>query len=300
MVGRESKVVVGIGEVLWDRFSDGRREVGGAALNIAYHANRFGDQGVLASRIGGDADGADLWEKIGCLGIDCAYVQRDGEMPTGAVDVTLTEGIPTYRIHENVAYDFIELNDEWKHLAMRTDAVGFGTLCQRTERAADALYGFLDACPDRCLRFLDVNLRKGFWSKDILDRSLREATAVKLNDEELPLAARALGLGYGRDALERLVDTYGLKLGILTKGAHGCVLFSHTGEKIEKPGRWVDAVDTVGAGDAFVSVAIHHILRGSSFERMAEAGNEYAAFITTRHSGSPPIDEGLLNRVLAR
>ena len=281
--------VVGIGEVLWDRFSDGRIEAGGAALNIAYHANLFGDQGVLASRIGDDLDGEALLERVRQLGIGRDYLQRDEDKPTGSVDVALVDGIPTYRIHEDVAYDYLRLDEGWRRLASQADAVSFGTLSQRTGRNAEVLYGFLDACPEHCLGFLDVNLRKGFWSGDILERSLRAATAAKFNDEELPLAARALGMADGDDLMGRLAANYGLKLVAVTRGPRGCILVSHTGETAEHPGFEAKAVDTVGAGDSFVSVAIYHLLRGESLGRIAEAGNEYAAFITTRRSGSPPV-----------
>ena len=126
-------VVVGIGELLWDRFADGRRELGGAVANLAYHATQLGDRGVVASRIGRDAPGDELAARLQELGVDCSHLQRDGGHATGSVDVKLTAGgQPSYTIHERVAYDFPVLDRDWRQLAARTHAVTFGTLAQRT------------------------------------------------------------------------------------------------------------------------------------------------------------------------
>ena len=177
-------VVVGIGELLWDRFPDGRRELGGAVANLVYHATQLGDRGVLASRVGRDAAGDDLAARLDALGVDCSYLQRDPAHPTGSVDVELAGGHPSYTIHEQVAFDFPVLDQRWQELAARTDAVTFGTLAQRTPAAAAVIRRFVAACPPGCVRLLDVNLRQQFWSAELLQHSLRAATAVKLNDEE--------------------------------------------------------------------------------------------------------------------
>ena len=219
-------VIVGIGELLWDVFPDGRRELGGAVTNLAYHASLLGDRGVLASRVGRDAGGDDLVARLRGLGVDARYLQRDAEHPTGTVDVALCAGAPTYTIHERVAFDYPQLDHAWRELAARTDAVTFGTLAQRTPAAAAVIGAFVAACPPHCVRLFDVNLRQHFWSADVLHASLQAATAVKLNDEELPLVAGALGVpASGEPAmLSDLLHRYQLRVACLTRGARGCLL----------------------------------------------------------------------------
>ena len=292
-------VVVGIGELLWDRFPDGRRELGGAVANLVYHATRLGDRGVLASRVGADAAGDDLAARLGELGVDCSYLQRDPAHPTGSVDVELAGGHPSYTIHEQAAFDFPVLDRRWQELAARTDAVTFGTLAQRTPAAAAVIRRFVAACPPGCVRLLDVNLRQRFWSAELLDRSLRAATAVKLNDEELPAVAAAAGAAGGSAGaiLRRLVERYRLRLACLTRGARGSLLVADAaGSGAEHRGTRVAVADTVGAGDAFAAAVLYHLLRGSSLARMAAAANDYAAFVATRRGGTPPLPAPVLRR----
>ena len=290
-------VVVGIGELLWDRFPDGRRELGGAVANLVYHATQLGDRGVLASRVGADAAGDDLAARLDALGVDCSYLQRDPAHPTGSVDVELAGGHPSYTIHEQVAFDFPVLDRRWQELAARTDAVTFGTLAQRTPAAAAVIRRFVAACPPGCVRLLDVNLRQQFWSAELLQHSLRAATAVKLNDEELPAVAAAAGAAGGSAGaiLRRLVERYRLRLACLTRGARGCLLVAD-GSGAEHRGTRVAVADTVGAGDAFAAAVLYHLLRGSSLARMAAAANDYAAFVATRRGGTPPLPAPVLRR----
>ena len=63
----EGKVIVGIGEILWDCFAD-RRELGGAPANFAYHASILGNNGIPISRVGSDRPGKDILECLRDLG----------------------------------------------------------------------------------------------------------------------------------------------------------------------------------------------------------------------------------------
>lgn len=219
-------VVVGIGELLWDVFPDGRRELGGAVANLVYHAALLGDRGVLASRVGRDPAGDDLVARLRELGVDGRHLQRDPDHPTGTVEVALHAGAPSYTIHESVAFDYPRLDRGWRDLAAHTDAVTFGTLAQRTPAAAAVIGAFINACPPHCVRLFDVNLRQHFWSADLLHASLQAATAVKLNDEELPRVAAALGMAAGDEpaVLGNLLARYRLRVACLTRGDRGCLL----------------------------------------------------------------------------
>ena len=310
-------VVVGIGELLWDVFPDGRRELGGAVANLVYHASLLGDRGVLASRVGRDAAGEDLVARLRELGVDGRYLQRDGDHPTGTVDVALRAGAPSYTIHEAVAFDHPRLDADWRELAARTDAVTFGTLAQRTPAAAAVIGAFVEACPPHCVRLFDVNLRQHFWSADLLHASLQAATAVKLNDEELPRVVRALGMPAGaeRAMLGALLDRYRLRVACLTRGERGCLLAGApprdrgrlpagaaggTGaapgppRTAEQPGISVTVADTVGAGDAFAAALLYHLLRAADLRRAAAAANRYAAFVATRRGATPAVPERVL------
>lgn len=61
MLMLDERFIVGIGEILWDKFPTGKR-LGGAPANFAYHAGQFGHESLVISAIGHDKDGASIQE----------------------------------------------------------------------------------------------------------------------------------------------------------------------------------------------------------------------------------------------
>ena len=51
-----NKIIVGMGEALWDCLPEGKK-IGGAPANFAYHASQFGFDSRVVSAVGADADG---------------------------------------------------------------------------------------------------------------------------------------------------------------------------------------------------------------------------------------------------
>ena len=50
----KDRIIVGLGEVLWDCLPEGRK-IGGAPANFAFHASQFGYESWAVSAIGNDA-----------------------------------------------------------------------------------------------------------------------------------------------------------------------------------------------------------------------------------------------------
>lgn len=292
--------VVGLGELLWDELPTGRR-LGGAPANVAYWTTQLGDAGHIASRVGVDEPGDAAVAMLARAGLAIDAIQRDPGHPTGTVVVSLSaQGQPRYEIVTDVAWDCLAWpDDRWAALAARADAVCFGTLAQRAPAARAAIAGFLAAMRPVALRLLDLNLRDPFWSPALLEAALRQATAVKLNDDELPRVAVALTLPGDDEATltHDLRARYALDLVCLTRGARGCLLVT-AAETIELPGQPVVVADTVGAGDAFTAALIHHRLRGASLSRTAAAANTLGAWVATRTGGMPSPDPAVLRQVI--
>ena len=79
--------------------------------------------------------------------------------PTGTVQVTLDEeGVPTYDIKENVAWDNIPFSDEIEEVAKNARAVCFGSLAQRNSTSRETIQRFLAATPNDCLKIFFINL----------------------------------------------------------------------------------------------------------------------------------------------
>jgi fructokinase len=184
--------VVGLGEILWDMLPDGK-ELGGAPANFAYHAQAMGARSCVVSCVGADALGDEILRLLDNAGLDRTYLAVDKTHPTGAVSVTLdSNGMPSYIIHTDVAWDFIPWSNELEEVAARADAVCFGSLCQRSSISRETVQKFLTCVPENSLRVFDINMRQSNYSLDVIAESLTRSNVMKLNDEELPILGKML------------------------------------------------------------------------------------------------------------
>ncbi len=181
--------IVGLGEVLWDLFPDGP-QFGGAPANFACHAAMLGADASVISQVGDDELGERAIAALRQHDVATRYVGRTGDHATGTVRVELDDaGRPQFEISEDAAWDHIPWSDDLEGLARRADGVCFGTLAQRGETSRGTIRWFLQATGQDCLRILDVNLRRPFFDDRVVLDSLRLASALRLNDEELPVLA---------------------------------------------------------------------------------------------------------------
>jgi fructokinase len=290
-----------VGELLWDVFPDGAK-LGGAPTNFAHQAAALGDAGTVVSRLGDDERGAEARALIDELGLSGAYVQSDPERPTGTVMVTVDDaGVPDFVITKGVAWDHIAWSDELAELAASADCVCFGSLAQRGDTSRETIERFVDATRPDALRVFDVNLRQDFFTTEILERSMRRATVVKLNDEELPRVASAVGCDAGSDEARAraLAEAFELDLVCVTRGAQGCQLVSRT-ESASHPGFPCEVADTVGSGDAFAAAMAHHLLRGAPLARICEAANRMGSWVASQSGATPRADAAIVAEVTRR
>ena len=286
-------LLIGLGEILWDLMPSGK-QLGGAPANFAYHAHALGGEGVVVSCIGDDELGKELLEKLDDLGLNRGHVVVDEDHPTGTVSVEVDEaGKPSYIIHENVAWDFIPTLPQWMKLAMKADAVCFGSLAQRSEVSRRTIQSFLRATRPSCLRVFDVNLRQSFYSREVIETSLQLANIFKINDEELPVVADMLAFAGDEAAiLGALAKRYSLRMIALSRGDKGSLLFSE-GRTSNHNGYPVVVADTVGAGDAFTAALALGMLRGCDLDRINDHANRVASFVCSQAGATPELPEPL-------
>lgn len=293
-------IIVGLGELLWDIFLQGKC-LGGAPANFAYHISALGHKGIMASRIGKDTLGKEIIDVIAALGLTRKYIQIDPNHPTGTVDVRVdSNGHPKYTITENVAWDFFEFDEKWKILAEKADAVCFGSLAQRSSESRTTIIEFLRHTGKETVRIFDINLRQNFYSPEIITQSLKISSILKLNDEELPILIDLLG--YQKKESEEelcrlLIEKYGLDLVCLTKGSNGSLLVNER-ETVKHPGRKVTVIDTVGAGDAFTAALAIQYLKGSSLERISEGANRLGSWVASQAGATPPANKYVVEKLL--
>jgi fructokinase len=293
------RIVVGLGELLWDLLPSGK-QLGGAPANFAYITSLLGDHGIPASRLGEDALGDEAIRRLNELALSTEFIQKDADHPTGTVKVEVdASGQPRFEISETVAWDFLEVTPQWRKLAEQADAVCFGSLAQRSERSRSTIRSFL-AASHSAVRVFDVNFRQHFYTAEVFAESLKLATVVKLNHEELPRIMHVFGLEHhGEEASVRcLLSRYELQLVCVTRGDNGSLLAS-ADEFDEHPGFKVKVVDTVGAGDAFTAAMVHGYLRGTSLAEINETANRVGAWVASQPGATPALKPGGLAQTLA-
>ena len=287
-------IVVGMGEALWDVLPEGKK-IGGAPANFAYHVSQFGLPSCVVSAVGDDALGKEIVENFTSKGLN--QLIAEVPYPTGTVQVEIDPaGVPQYDIKENVAWDNIPYPAHLEALAERTKAVCFGSLAQRNIVSRTTINRFLDAMPhdnDNLVVF-DVNLRQGFYDKEILCNSMTRCNILKINDEELVTVSRMFGYP-GIDLQDKcwiLLGKYNLKMLILTCGINGSYVFT-PGNVSFQPTPKVEVADTVGAGDSFTAAFIASILKGKPVAEAHACAVQTSAFVCTQKGAMPVLPKEL-------
>lgn len=281
-------IVVGMGEALWDVLPEGKK-IGGAPANFAYHVSQFGLPSCVVSAVGQDLLGKEIVENFTSKGLN--QLIAEVPYPTGTVQVEIDPaGVPQYEIKENVAWDNIPCTEALEQLARKTKAVCFGSLAQRNVVSRNTINRFLDVMPkdEGNLVVFDVNLRQGFYTKEILCNSMKRCNILKINDEELVTVSRMFGYP-GIDLQDKcwiLLGKYNLKMLILTCGINGSYVFT-PGDVSFQPTPTVEVEDTVGAGDSFTAAFISSILKGKSVQEAHSLAVQTSAFVCTKKGAMP-------------
>jgi fructokinase len=305
-MSQEPKLIVGLGELLWDMLPSGK-QLGGAPANFTVMSARLGNHGVIASRVGRDALGEEARAYLAPLPADLDYLQVDEEHATGSVSVTLQDGQPEYVIHQPVAWDFLACTPEWRALAKRADAVCFGTLAQRHDVSREAIHSFLAATSESCVRVFDVNLRKPFYDARVLSDSLQRATILKINEIEMPIVMALLGLAEDSGSDEAsllqsarvLLDHFPLRLVCTTMGSQGSLLVTRDAYHRHQ-GIPTEVADTVGAGDAFTAALVRFYLQGAPLAVLNEAGNRWGSWVASQRGAMPALSAEVREAIEAR
>lgn len=286
--------VVGLGEALWDVLPEGKK-LGGAPANFAFHAAQFGRRAIAVSAVGEDNLGRETLEEFSKKNLNVLMPRVP--YATGTVQVTVDEqGIPTYDIKENVAWDNIPFTPEIKDVAKRCEAVCWGSLAQRNVVSRQTIQKFLDAMPSdgNRLRIFDINLRQNFYTPEVIRDSLQRCNILKINDEELVTISRLFGYP-GLDIRNKcwlLLGKYNLRMLVLTCGVNGSYVFT-PGHVSYQPTPKVEVADTVGAGDSFTGSFCASLLRGRSVAEAHEIAVRVSAYVCTQKGAMPRLPEEL-------
>ena len=290
------------GEVLFDCFENGQQVLGGAPFNVAWNLQGLGESPLFLSATGDDERGRSVVETMKHWNLDTNGVQVVDDRPTGTVQVTVKNGQPSYEIVEDQAYDAINearlLDDCYRAEQNVRDILYCGTLALRGSSNRDSVQQLLDRWTGP--RFVDLNLRPPHFDHEWLPGLLKNATWVKLNDEELAtLTDRSIHDSASiAQAVAIMCDRYGQANYLVTcgsRGAHALMGDESFFQPAVKPNQ---LIDTVGAGDAFAAATIAGLLNQVSMDLVLAAAARLASRVCA-FKGATTTDRAVYQNVFS-
>lgn len=271
--------VLCFGEILFDVFPYGAR-LGGAPLNVAYHLKKLGDETIVVSALGEDELGEKAGKTISSLGLDTRYINHSS-YPTGRADIVLSDGNADYTFNYPSAWDDIRV----ERRRIDGDVLYFGTLAERSEVSRKTLAYIKDEFRSKEV-FFDVNLRKNFYTNEIILSGLDSATMLKMNDEEAPVILDIAGVR----TVEEISESFNIPVVIVTRGKDGSSAY-YKNRWYEEEAVSSKVVDTVGAGDSLSAAFIHTFMKTKDAALSLKVGATLASFIVSREGAIPEYDE---------
>ena len=267
------------GEVLFDHLPDGRRVLGGAPFNVAWHLQAFGENPLLLSRVGNDAEGGEVKAAMQQWGLNPAGLQTDNDLPTGKVRVTVEQDEPSYEIVYPAAWDAIQPTAQPQYCRL----LYHGSLALRSDRSRESWKKLRSGTIETV--FIDVNLRPPWFDRDQVLQALGGAHWVKLNGHEMEQLAP--GRGSTRQRARSFVRKYGLDGLILTRGADGAAVVTASDDYLEtRPTRDIVIKDTIGAGDSLSAVMILGLIRGWPLQVSLDRAQSFASALVGCHGAT--------------
>lgn len=282
--------IISLGEALIDFIPlDDHNETfqkspGGAPANVAVGLARLGASSVFLGKVGDDVLGRFLKDTLDNYGVDTTHMFFTKDTRTGVVFVTLGEGGErSFEFYIDPSADrFLEEAEIDPALFKTNNLLHFGSISLISEPAKSATRRAVKLAQENGLIVsYDPNLRLGLWaSADQARKEIRsmlgEADVLKISEEELEFITGEKDIEAGVGMLKE----YQIPLILVTLGAEGSYIFIQGKDPVQVPAMKVNAVDTTGAGDAFVSGMLYqlHQYKGAISELTLEEAKEMASF----------------------
>ncbi|AWB45923.1 carbohydrate kinase [Paenibacillus sp. CAA11] len=278
------------------------RAAGGAPANVAAAVAKYGAASSIITKLGNDAFGDFLLEQLAEAGVRTDLVQRTSEANTGLAFVSLRDnGERDFSFYRNPSADLLLSEDEIDpEIFHAGDILHFGSVDLVESPMKRAHLKAIEAMKSKGgLVSFDPNVRLPLWSdpeecRRTIQSFIPKADLLKISEDEL---AFITGIEDEEEALASLF-TGEVQAVIFTKGPDGAELILPN-TKYTAEGYKVQALDTTGAGDAFVGGFLYQLLerkatKDSLTEVLAEAHESLLKFanasgaLTTTGKGAIP------------
>lgn len=239
------------------------RAPGGAPANVAAAVAKFGGSSSMITKLGEDAFGEFLIEKLIEANVQTDKIYRTNEANTGLAFVSLREdGERDFSFYRNPSSDLLlsedEIEDNW---FKQGDILHFCSVDLVESQMKYAHVKAIDiAKASGAIISFDPNVRLPLWNHPEQCRAtilefIPKAHLIKISDEELEFIT---GIANIEEAIQSLF-VGDVKAVIFTKGSQGADLYLKD-KKFESTGYAVNVQDTTGAGDAFIGGFLYQLL----------------------------------------
>jgi fructokinase len=293
--------VVVIGEALTDIVTtpEGTTEhPGGSPANVAYGLARLGVNTGLHTAIGRDRRGAAIATHLAGAGVTLLPGSRSAERTSTATATVADDGAASY------AFD-ITWNIEQPDLAPAPPKVlHTGSIASFLAPGACKVKAILQQLRGECTITYDPNIRPSLLGTHaealrLFEEMIHLSDVVKLSDED----AEWLYPGKALEETATHVLGLGAGLAVITKGSSGSLMATPS-IRLPIPAEKSDVVDTIGAGDSYMSALILGLLtRGtdgyapSVLEQLGRTAAMAAAITVSRAGAKPPTGDELSTRL---
>lgn len=267
-----------LGEAFWDQFPDGTVLLGGSALNVAWHLEGLGNKTHFVTRVGDDELGHRVIYEMKQWGMDTHGVQIDHSgRASGVIQVLMDENKkPTFVSPGDIAFDHIEHTPSLRDVS--SDEMLYH--CTYILRSEDSRSTVKKLKEKGHPVFMDLNLRDPYWNDQVLEEWVRDLEILKLSDEEFSKLSRTREANTQKQVLwlQQWMVNKEIQNVLFTLGDQGAFWITHkevfftTSEKIQ-------AVSTVGAGDAFCSGVMFSKNLGLSPHESVKKASRFASEI---------------------
>ncbi len=256
-------MIVCYGEILLDTFvnkATGKVAsfVGGAPFNVAYQAKKIGNQVLFVGNIGKDDAGKTILKFFSDNDLDTSGLHILKDKKTTISSVELDQGERSFTFQREDKTDAFFLDDSLD-LISQGDVIHVGSLMLSVIEGREFLRQILSygKSQKKILSF-DINYREDIFKNEeeaikIYEEVYPQFDIVKFSKEELTLFTK---IDDPYKAVEKLKK--GPKLILVTLGKDGS--FAYCNNRIIKAKSIkVKAVDTTGAGDAFLGAFLSNV-----------------------------------------
>jgi fructokinase len=240
------------------------RAAGGAPANVACAVAKLGGRSAFIGKLGEDAFGDHIVEALSEVGVDTSYVFRTSEANTALAFISLQEdGQREFSFYRKPSADMLlssaEIKLEW---FQRNDILHFGSVSLIDDPAKDAHELAIQYCRKQGgIISFDPNVRPSLWKneqelRETIQSFLPLADIVKVSSDELYFLTE---ISNEELALQSLFKG-AVKHILYTRGAEGAEWIAPS-YRVYVPSLIVNAVDTTGAGDAFIGAILYQLAK---------------------------------------